>query len=137
MTDAAHASHAPLGATALIIDDNRLNIEVLKILLDQEGVASVAIDSPDQIDDSLLGRPFDVIFLDLEFPNHNGLDVARSLRQRPALAQVPIVAYTVHSSAIDAARRSGFDGFLGKPIDPLCFSSHLRRILNHEPVWEY
>jgi two-component system cell cycle response regulator DivK len=35
------------------------------------------------------------------------------------------------------ARESGFDGFLGKPLDPDRFPEQIRRILNNEPVWEY
>ena len=35
------------------------------------------------------------------------------------------------------ARESGFDGFLGKPLDPDRFPDQIRRILNGEKVWEY
>ena len=35
------------------------------------------------------------------------------------------------------AKESGFDGFLGKPLDPDRFPDQIRRILNGEPVWEF
>lgn len=52
------------------------------------------------------------------------------------LDDVPIVAYSVHVSEIEIARRAGFDGFLGKPLDADRFSDQLRRILSGEQVWE-
>jgi two-component system cell cycle response regulator DivK len=38
---------------------------------------------------------------------------------------------------MNKAKNSGFDGFLGKPLDPDKFPDQIRRILNGEPVWEY
>ncbi|NOG52027.1 MAG: hypothetical protein HND48_23240 [Chloroflexi bacterium] len=49
---------------------------------------------------------------------------------------MPIIAYTVHTSEIELARRYGFSGFLGKPVDGEQFSAHLSRILAGLPVWE-
>ncbi len=122
---------------ALIIDDNRMNIDVLVMLLSNEGVSHTAIESPryfaetlDQLDH------VDVVFLDLEFPNGAGFNLLEDLKTNPRLSGVPIVAYTVHTSEIDEARRVGFHSFLGKPLDARRFPDQLQRILNDESVWE-
>lgn len=122
---------------ALIIDDQPGNIDVLALLLQNEGVSHTAITSPRNLADTLeqLGQA-DVVFLDLEFPNGNGFDMLAELQAHPLLSGIPIVAYTVHVSEIDRARSEGFHSFLGKPLDTRRFPDQLRRILNNEPVWE-
>jgi two-component system cell cycle response regulator DivK len=49
---------------------------------------------------------------------------------------VPIITYTVHLSEMDMARKMGFDGFLGKPLDADRFPELIKRILNGKSVWE-
>ena len=122
---------------ALIIDDNQSNINVLGLLLQNEGMTYIQAMYPAEIDEAVAsGGPFSVVFLDIEFPTNNGFTIIEKLRQMDALAAVPVVAYSVHTSEIEQARRAGFDGFLGKPLDADRFSDQLHRILNGEPVWE-
>jgi two-component system cell cycle response regulator DivK len=122
---------------ALIIDDKQANIQVLAILLENEGVTSTSVESARNVPAALATLPkVDVIFLDLEFPNGDGFEILGVLEATPALHGVPIVAYTVHTSEIDEVRRAGFHSFLGKPISAAQFPEQLRRILNGEHVWE-
>jgi two-component system, cell cycle response regulator DivK len=76
----------------------------------------------------------DVVFLDLEMPGVDGYAVKNYLRTK--LGTTPIIACTVHLNEIDMVRQSGFDGFLGKPLDSHRFSDQLGRILTGMPVWE-
>ncbi|MCU0464069.1 MAG: response regulator [Anaerolineae bacterium] len=121
---------------ALIIDDNRGNLDVLSMLLAQQGVIVTAVQSIKQVSFALETVSPDVVFLDLEFPNGSGFDVLTDLKANPLLAGVPVVAYTVHVSEIDVTRRAGFDSFLGKPLDSRKFPDQLRRILSGQAVWE-
>jgi len=122
---------------ALIIDDNQLNIEVLIMMLSEEGTVSTALTVWRHLKQALdhMDR-IDVVFLDLEFPHGDGFDLLKILKADPRLNGVPIVAYSVHTSEIERARRAGFHSFLGKPINAQQFSGQLQRILNHEAVWE-
>ncbi len=126
------------GQHALIIDDTPNNVQVLRMLLEREGLtASEALNSyevPDVLDQ--LER-VDVIFLDLEMHNGDYYALLNDLKANPRLYHVPIIAYTVHISEIDNARKAGFDGFIAKPIKMADFPEHLRRILNGQPVWVY
>lgn len=124
-------------AHALIIDDNPMNIDVLILLLNREGVSYTSATSPMRIMDALTGvAQVDVVFLDLEFPNDDGLKLIADLKQQPTLVHTPIVAYTVHTSEIDEARKAGFHSFLGKPLNLNRFPDQLQRILAGMPVWE-
>jgi two-component system cell cycle response regulator DivK len=121
---------------ALIIDDNRSNLDVLSMFLSQQGVMVTAVQSVKQVSFALETINPDVVFLDLEFPTGNGFDLLRDMKANPTLTGVPIVAYTVHTSEIDEARTAGFDSFIGKPLDSRRFPEQLQRILNGQAVWE-
>lgn len=124
-------------AHALIIDDNHANIDVLAMLLTEQGLTHTAIDSLRHLAGALEElAQVDVIFLDLEFPNGSGFRAINDLQANARFQGVPIVAYTVHTSEINEAKAAGFHSFLGKPLHTKRFPGQLKRILNHEPVWE-
>ena len=119
---------------ALVIDDNPQNLKVLAQLLSKQGVSSTEISNPSSISSILpMLEQVDVVFLDLEMPGQDGFSVREMLKTQ--LGDTPIIAYTVHVSEINV-RQSGFDGFLGKPVDTYRFPDQLARILNGEAVWE-
>ncbi|NWG17310.1 MAG: response regulator [Chloroflexi bacterium] len=121
---------------ALIFDDNLKNLNVLARLLAEQSVGSTPVMNSRMID-SILDSidSIDVIFLDLEMPGLNGFDVLEKLKTSPRFEHVPVVAYTVHVSEINEARRRGFHSFIGKPLDPDKFPGQLARILRGEQVW--
>lgn len=122
---------------ALIVDDNIKNVNVLARLLAEQGVTSLQATDPTLIDALIeQAETLDVIFVDLEMPGLDGFEVLDRLKATPNTQNVPVIAYTVHVSEIHEAHQHGFDGFIGKPIDPDKFPGQLDRILNNEPVWE-
>jgi two-component system cell cycle response regulator DivK len=122
---------------ALIIDDNEDNVDVLGLMLAQQGVTYTAITLPRHLNTVInqLER-IDLIFLDLEFPNYNGLEMCAELQAHPRLAGVPVVAYTVHTSEVREVREAGFHSFLGKPLNGQRFPEQIQRLLNGESVWD-
>jgi two-component system cell cycle response regulator DivK len=121
---------------ALIVDDDAYNLEILASLLDEVEVRCIGVQDPRNLSEILddAGR-IDVVFLDLELPGSDGYELLGILKNDFGL-EAPIVAYTVHLSEAVQARRMGFDGFLGKPLDGTRFPDQLRRILNGETVWD-
>lgn len=123
----------------IIVDDRESNIEVLGMLLANQGVTYTGYSGHDELMANLNGiGQVSAVFLDLELsPDYGYYHTLHTLRQHPRFGNVPMVAYTVHISEIEKARAEGFDHFLAKPISALHFPRHLARILNGEPVWEY
>jgi len=119
---------------ALLIDDNLQNLRVLAQLLTKQGIVITEVNNPLELENILPNLRPDVIFLDLEMPGSDGYAVKELLRLY--YVDIPIIAYTVHISEINQVRESGFDGFLGKPLNTTRFPDQLARILRHEPVWE-
>lgn len=126
-----------VGVRALIIDDNPLNVDVLRLMLERMHVISITASTLREAG-ALIGQiePPNVVFLDLEFPHGDGFAFLETLKAAPQLSGVPIVAYSVHTSEIDRARRLGFDSFLGKPLNAQRFPEQLENILKGVPVWE-
>lgn len=121
---------------ALIIDDNKFNLEVLARMLAMEGGTHTAVQDVALLENELEAvQQVDVVFLDLEMPKKDGYQMLEILREMLGNA-VPIVAYTVYANEINNARDVGFDGFIGKPLDPQRFPDQLHRILSGEQVWE-
>lgn len=123
---------------ALIIDDQPTNILVLEQLLRIEGVEVVSlqgIQSAEQLE-TYLSDLLDIriVFLDLEMPKYNGFDIYKLIRELPNFRDCKIVAYSVHSNELDNVVDSGFDGFIGKPIDADAFPQQLSDILAGIPV---
>jgi two-component system cell cycle response regulator DivK len=131
-----NSANAMAHAHALIIDDNAYNAEVLERLLTALGGSFTTLHDPMQLQDITADlEKFDIVFLDLELPRQTGYQVLETLKGDLALP-VPVVAYTVHTGEMDQARALGFDGFLGKPLDPKRFPDQLARLLAGEQVWE-
>ncbi len=80
----------------------------------------------------------DLILMDLMLPDADGFESLESLRSHPQIKDVPIIAVTANIAQpfVERARQVGFDGFIGKPLDPDRFPEQIRRILAGEEVWE-
>lgn len=78
-----------------------------------------------------------VIFMDIYMHPYNGFDMLEMLRKNGMFADTMIIAVTasVMNEEIERLREAGFDGAIGKPIDPDDFPGLVEKILNKEQVW--
>ena len=77
-----------------------------------------AVDGQDTLSKAAQHHP-DLIITDMMMPVLDGLEIARQLKQTPALAHIPVVASSAHLSKVDRQEieRAGCSGFLPKPFD--------------------
>ncbi len=112
----------------LIVEDNHDAADTLRIALELAGHrAEVAYNGPQALEAAAKVRPT-VVLCDLGLPDGmSGYDVARALRQDPALANVRLIAISGYGQPEDRerARAAGFDLHLTKPVSP----EELQRIL--------
>ena len=121
---------------ALIIDDNKINLQIIADLIQREGFDYVTVSDSRQTTATLNELPHvEIVFLDLEMPGLNGYDVLALIQNDSRFNEVPVVAYTVHVSEAREAFNRGFHSFLAKPIDQDLFPEQLRSILSGQRVW--
>jgi signal transduction histidine kinase/AmiR/NasT family two-component response regulator len=119
---AADEPQAGLSLRVLAAEDNRTNQLLLKALLGSIGVQlQIAADGVEAVAAFKAGR-FDLVLMDAQMPNMDGLQAARAIREfeaRTGWAPTPILALTanVMTHQIEGYREAGMDGFIAKPID--------------------
>ncbi|GAB4576133.1 MAG: hypothetical protein Kow0077_31070 [Anaerolineae bacterium] len=81
----------------------------------------------------------DLVLMDIRLPYEDGYQALEKIRAHDRLKDTLVIAVTAEASEeqMQKARAAGFDGFLGKPLDPDRFPDQIQRILNGEPVWEW
>jgi two-component system cell cycle response regulator DivK len=136
----ARASVQPKDATVLVVEDNVQNFVLITRLLAFLGVNKCEWKASGwQVLEFAEALPrIDLILMDLFLPEEDGYQVLSKLRAHRRFKDALIVAVTADVSMenMEQARRAGFDGFIGKPIDPDRFPNQIRDILQGEEVWE-
>jgi len=103
----------------LVVDDNVDTVTTLAMLVQQSGhEVRTAYDGSSVLEEALDYRP-NVVLLDIGLPGLNGFEVAKQLRQQPALQNVVLVAMTGYGQESDRqhSQEAGFDHHLVKPGD--------------------
>lgn len=129
----------PKDCTVLVVEDNVSNFVLIARMLGYLGIHCEWKTSGYEVVEYADTLPrLDLILMDIRLPYEDGYGALKKIRASERLKQVPIVAVTAEASLeqMEKARTSGFDGFLGKPLDPDRFPDQIRHILNSEPVWE-
>ena len=113
------------GKRALLCEDNYLNTEIAKILLEEQGMGVDCADNGElgarRFRESPVGT-YDVVLMDIRMPVMDGYEAARRIRSydRPDAAAVPIIAMTADAFEEDIRNclEAGMNAHVTKPIDP-------------------
>lgn len=138
-TQTGRKVNIPKDATVLVVEDNVSNFVLIARMLGYMGIHCEWKTSGYEVVEYADTLPrLDLILMDIRLPYEDGYGALNKIRASERLKRVPIVAVTAEASKeqMDKARSSGFDGFLGKPLDPDRFPEQIRRILVGEPVWD-
>jgi PAS domain S-box-containing protein len=107
--------------TILIIDDNPMNLNVVKelVLIDFPEAKVLLADGGNEGLDLAIKNDPDVILLDIRMPEMNGFEVCGKIRANPATKDIPVVFLTAFDEAEHRikALEAGANGFMTKPID--------------------
>jgi two-component system cell cycle response regulator DivK len=104
-------------ATVVIVEDNPDNMKLFRAVLQRAGHQLIEFTSGVGLADGLAGVLPDVVLLDIQLPDRDGLAVLGDLRARYGRGLV-VVALTAHVLPVDQLdiQAAGFDGFIAKPI---------------------
>ena len=129
----------PTGTTILVVEDNVSNFVLIARMLGYMGIHCEWKTSGYEVVEYADTLPrLDLILMDIRLPYEDGYGALRKIRSSTTLKETLVIAVTAEASVaqINKAKESGFDGFIGKPLDPDRFPDQIRRILLGDQVWE-
>lgn len=108
-------------ARVLVVDDNKVNREVVAALLSRYQIDSDLVENGRNAVNNARQNRYDLIFMDLQMPVLNGYEATQEIRSFDK--EIPIIALTAASREDDRQRcfDSGMNGFLTKPIEQKVF----------------
>jgi two-component system cell cycle response regulator DivK len=117
---------------ALVVDDSAINIDLAVFVLRAQGfVVDSARDAGEALARAAAFDP-DVILMDIQMPDVDGLEAVRRLRAEAALRDVVVIAFTAYAMKGDEQkmRAAGCDGYIPKPIDVASFGQSVRACID-------
>ncbi len=119
---------------ALIAEDNEVNRELLRELLESRGYTVEEACNGAEALRSLEQNCPDILLLDLNMPVLDGFGTLRRIRETPRLAALPVLAVTAYAMQGDKENilKSGFDGYLSKPISSAGLGKELEKLLGNK-----
>jgi CheY-like chemotaxis protein len=117
--------------TVLIVEDNELNMKLVKALLGMEAFQILEAGDAERGLEIARGSRPDLILMDIQLPGMDGLTAISILKKDDALKAIPVLALTSYAMEGDAkrARDAGADGYITKPIDTRAFRETIRNLL--------
>ena len=113
----------------LVIDDSKTELHFMNDLLGKRGYAVRTAENGDEAMKRLGEERPDLILMDIQLPDLDGLEVTRRIRASEADGKIPIVAVTSFAMAGDRqkALAAGCNGYIEKPINPESFLSEIHK----------
>jgi PAS domain S-box-containing protein len=119
----------------LLVEDNFINQTVVLHILKNLGCEVVAVDNGQQALDAIQDKGFDLVFMDVQMPEMDGLEATRAIREwedspagRARQRRVPIIALTAHAMVGDRQKciDAGMDDYLAKPVVPATLAAKIK-----------
>jgi CheY-like chemotaxis protein len=123
------------GLHILVAEDNDVNWEIISAILTMFGIASDRAENGRICVDMMRSAEkgsYELIFMDIQMPEMNGLDATRTIRglEDPWASSIPIIAMTADafSENVTECLNAGMNGHIAKPIDIKLVIKEIRRI---------
>jgi CheY-like chemotaxis protein len=108
------------GAWILLVEDNEINQQVARELLEKAGLPVRIATNGDEAVRAVKEKDFEAVLMDVQMPVMDGYQATREIRKDERLKDLPIIAMTAHAMAGDRQRclEAGMNDYVSKPIDP-------------------
>jgi signal transduction histidine kinase/CheY-like chemotaxis protein len=118
------------GMKVLLVEDNEINQMVAIEFLTAKGIKTDVVETGLEAVNALNGGIYcDIVLMDIQMPEMDGITATRYLRENPMFKNLPIIALTAHSLPEDRelSLESGMNDHLTKPIDPVLLYRTLKQ----------
>jgi len=118
-------------STILIVEDNVKNMKLVRDLLKAKGYETLEATTGQQGVELALAHSPDLVLMDIQLPDINGIEAFERIRANPGTASIPVVAFTASVTPSDRNRitQAGFSAFVSKPIDLKQFLATVKRMV--------
>ena len=108
------------GRHILLAEDNQINQEVARELLEDAGMKVDVVDDGVKALDMVIRNTYDLILMDVQMPHMDGITATREIRRLPERVSLPILAMTANAFNEDRAQclEAGMNDHVAKPVDP-------------------
>ncbi len=108
-----------MASKILVIEDNDRNRRLVKILLNAKGYEVIEAKTGEEALNYLHEEKPDLILLDIQLPNMDGLTLTQNIKSQSKLKDIPIIAVTAYAMKGDREKvlEAGCDAYVSKPID--------------------
>jgi PAS domain S-box-containing protein len=119
-----------VGARVLVVDDSDVNLDIARRILEIQGAsvktAAGGAEAVDLIKDD--PHAFDVVLMDIQMPDVDGLEATRRIRELGGLEELPIIALSAGTLVSEQARalEIGMNDFISKPFEPASLIARVR-----------
>ncbi len=120
-----------MGARVLIVEDNPLNLKLIRDVLEFQGFDVVTARSGEEGVEVAATNAPDLILMDLQLPGIGGHEALQRIHADPRSREVPVVAVTAFAMKedIERAEAAGFAGYIAKPISVRALPEQLAQFL--------
>ncbi|MBF0153231.1 MAG: response regulator [Magnetococcales bacterium] len=117
------------GARILLVEDNEINQQVARELLEQANITVILAENGRQALDLIARESLDGILMDVHMPVMDGLTATREIRKNDRFARLPIIAMTANAMSGDRelCLDAGMQDHIAKPVDPDAMFATLSR----------
>jgi two-component system, cell cycle response regulator DivK len=107
------------GARVLIAEDNGKNMKLFRDVLQAKGYETLEATTGREAIEIATGRVPDLVLMDIQLPDIDGVEALRRLRAEEPTAAIPVLALTAQAMHGDRERllAAGFDGYISKPVN--------------------
>jgi len=115
----------------LIVEDNVKNMKLVRDLLKAKGYETLEATTGEQGVALALANEPDLVLMDIQLPDINGIEAFERIRADPRTAAIPVVAFTASVTPTDRNRitQAGFSAFVSKPIELKQFLATVKRMV--------
>ena len=118
--------------TILIAEDNPVNRELIRELLELEGYKVLEVENGEDAFNRVIASPPDLVLADIQMPVLDGFGFVSRVRHHKQVHSLPVIALTAYAMEGDRekALARGFNGYVTKPVERKVLLAEIRRCLS-------